>query len=196
MTPPFGPFCNSVEGLFFIHLHEITVHNKGMTMKRKIITYPNPILLKISEPVDEIDDEVRTLLDDMVETMYADDGVGLAAPQVGVNLRIITVDIRQGGSTLLRMINPEIISREGREKMEEGCLSVPGITVSVERSSQVKIRYLDEKGLKHEIEADGLLAVAFQHEIDHLDGRLIIDNVSRLKRDLYIRKVKKSRGEK
>jgi peptide deformylase len=167
-------------------------------MRREIITYPNPILLKVSDPVstEKIDDEMRELLDDMVETMYADDGIGLAAPQVGINLRAIVVDIRQDSSNLFKMINPEIISMEGEEEMEEGCLSVPGLQVSIKRAMKVTVRYLDEMGKEQEIDAEELLAVAFQHEIDHLNGHLIIDNVSRLKRDLYTRKVKKSRGEK
>jgi len=163
-------------------------------MKREIITYPNSLLLKISDEVEAVDDEIRELLDDMVETMYADDGIGLAAPQVGINLRAIVVDIRRGDSDLLQMINPEIISSDGIEVMEEGCLSVPGMLVKVERSAEVVVRYLDMEGKESEIEAEGLLAVALQHEIDHLDGRLIIDGVSRLKKDLYTRKVKKARG--
>ncbi len=165
-------------------------------MKREIITYPNPLLLKISDEVEAVGDEIRELLDDMVETMYADDGIGLAAPQVGINLRAIVVDIRKGDSDLLQMINPEIISSDGIEIMEEGCLSVPGMLVRVERAAEVVVRYLNINGKESEIEAEGLLAVALQHEIDHLDGRLIIDGVSRLKKDLYTRKVKKARGER
>jgi peptide deformylase len=142
-----------------------------------------------------VDDYTRALLGDMVETMYAHDGVGLAAPQIGESLRAIIVDASGAdpeGPGLLKMVNPEIVSQEGEIEFEEGCLSVPDLRVTMKRSAKIRARYLDENGKEQEIDAEGLLAVAIQHEIDHLDGRLIIDNVSRLKRDMYTRKRKKA----
>lgn len=166
-------------------------------MIRKVITYPNPILRRKSAPVAAVDDGIRALLDDMVETMYAGDGVGLAAPQVEVSLRVITIDISAGnegkGPGLLRLINPEITSREGEIEWDEGCLSVPDFRMVMKRSLKILVRYMDENGAPKELSAEGLLAVAIQHEIDHLDGNLIIDMASRLKRDMYERKVKKMR---
>jgi len=164
-------------------------------MIRKIITYPNPLLAKRSDEVDSVNDYTRALLGDMVETMYAHDGVGLAAPQIGENLRAIVIDASGAdpeGPGLIKMVNPEIVSQEGEVEFEEGCLSVPDLRVTMKRSAKVHARYLDENGKRQEIDAEGLLAVAIQHEIDHLDGRLIIDNVSRIKRDIYTRKRKKA----
>lgn len=166
-----------------------------MSMIRKIITYPNPLLAKRSDEVDSVNDYTRALLGDMVETMYAHDGVGLAAPQIGENLRAIVIDASGAdpeGPGLIKMVNPEIVSQEGEVEFEEGCLSVPDLRVTMKRSAKVHARYLDENGKRQEIDAEGLLAVAIQHEIDHLDGRLIIDNVSRIKRDIYTRKRKKA----
>ena len=164
-------------------------------MIRKIITYPNPLLAKRSDEVGFVDDHIRALLGDMAETMYSHDGVGLAAPQIGENIRAIIIDASGAdpeGPGLLKMVNPEIVSGEGEIEFEEGCLSVPDLRVSMKRSARVIARYLDENGEQQEIEAEGLLAVAIQHEIDHLDGVLIIDNVSRIKRDIYVRKRKKA----
>lgn len=166
-----------------------------MTMIRKIITYPNPLLAKRSSEVENVDDSIRALLGDMVETMYAHDGVGLAAPQVAENVRAIVMDVSTpdpAGPGLLKMVNPEIVTREGEIEFEEGCLSVPDLRVNMKRSERIKARYLDENGEEREIEADGLQAVAIQHEIDHLDGNLIVDSVSRIKRDLYLRKRKRA----
>jgi len=164
-------------------------------MIRKIITYPNPLLAKRSREVEVVDDYIRALLGDMVETMYSHDGVGLAAPQVGENIRAIVIDVSTSdpaGPTLLKMVNPEIVSREGEIEFEEGCLSVPDLRVAMKRSAKVRATYLDENGAHQEIKAEGLLAVAIQHEIDHLDGVLIVDSLSRLKRDMYLRKRKKA----
>ena len=166
-----------------------------MSMIRKIITYPNPLLSKRSDEVGIVDDYIRALLGDMIETMYTHDGVGLAAPQIGENVRAIAIDASGAdpeGPGLLKMVNPEVISREGEIEFEEGCLSVPDLRVTMKRSAKVKARYLDENGAEQEIDAEGLLAVAIQHEIDHLDGVLIIDSVSRIKRDIYTRKRKKA----
>ncbi|MBN1283704.1 MAG: peptide deformylase [Proteobacteria bacterium] len=167
-------------------------------MIRKIVKYPSPVLLKVAEPIQEVTDEVRVLLDDMAETMYAADGVGLAAPQIGESVRAIVMDVSGGGKTeseaLIKMVNPEIVGREGEVEYEEGCLSVPGMLVKIKRAARVKVSYLDENGIREEMDADGLLAIAVQHEIDHLDGVLIIDRVSRLKRDIYLKKRKKEEG--
>lgn len=159
-------------------------------MIREVITYPNPLLHQAAEPVAAVDDEVRALLADMAETMVADDGVGLAAPQIGVLRRCVVIDVRDG-SGLFKLVNPEIVAREGETEWPEGCLSVPEFTVTMKRSAHVTVRYQNEEGDERTLEADGLLAVALQHEIDHLDGRLIIDSVSRLKQDLYLRKRRK-----
>lgn len=160
-------------------------------MKRDIVTYPDPILHKVASPVSEVDAKVRALLDDMAETMYAADGVGIAAPQIGVGLRVAVIDIGDKGPGILKMINPEIISRDGEIEWDEGCLSVPEFRAVVKRSRRLTLHYLDENGLPRELEAEGLLAVAIQQEMDHLNGRLIIDSVSRLKQDMYFNKRKK-----
>lgn len=164
---------------------------------RKILTYPSPQLKKIAEPVEEVNDEIRRLLDDMTETMYAAPGLGLAAPQIGVSLRAIVIDVGiempdgTRKSNLIQMVNPEIVSGEGEIIFEEGCLSVPEFTYPMKRMASVVVKGLDRNGKEVEIKADGLLAVAFQQEIDHLNGKLIIDNVSRLKRELYRKKMEK-----
>jgi peptide deformylase len=160
---------------------------------RKILVYPASVLKEVADDVPEIDGRVDELLQDMAETMYAAPGVGLAAPQVGVSERamVVDVDTEEPGKHLLKLINPVIAEREGTILWEEGCLSVVDYTAEVRRSAQVLVRAwtLDQKQI--EIEADGLLAVALQHEIDHLDGKLFIDRLSSLKRDLYKRKIKK-----
>ena len=164
-------------------------------MIRKIVTAPASVLKEIAIPVEEVTSEIRTLLADMAETMYAGDGVGLAAPQVGVSLRLVTIDTGKGGSGLLKIVNPKIIAREGELEWEEGCLSVPEFRLKMKRSEKVTLEYLDESGKKCVKDCEGLLAVAVQHEIDHLDGKLIIDCASRLKQDLYFRKVEKMKKE-
>jgi peptide deformylase len=161
----------------------------------KILSYPDPRLRKKSAPVERIDKEIERLLDDMVETMYKAPGVGLAAPQVGVNLRVIVVDVsvrQEDTPGLIQLINPEIISSEGRQVEEEGCLSVPGFSSEVRRKATVRVQGLDRTGKLIEIEGSGLLARAFQHEIDHIDGILYIDRLSRLKRELMKKKIEKA----
>lgn len=163
-------------------------------MRRELFKYPNPILHRPAAPVKKVDDEIRRLLDDMAETMYAEDGVGLAAPQVGVSLRCAVIDIGNADEEapgLIKMVNPEIVSREGEIEWDEGCLSVPDFRMKMKRSSKLTARFLDENGMKKEIQAEGLLAVAVQQEIDHLDGKLILDSASGIKRDIYARKLKK-----
>ena len=157
----------------------------------KILTYPDPVLKKKAKPVEMINVRIKNLVEDMLETMYAAPGIGLAAPQVGESLRVITVDVTRKEEGLIVLINPEIISGEGECTEEEGCLSVPDLKEIVQRKEKVLVKGLDLEGRKIQIPAEGLLAIAFQHEIDHLDGILIIDRVSRLKRGIFKKKLRK-----
>jgi len=162
-------------------------------MIRTILKYGAPELQKDSLAITDFNHQLRELAEDMLETMYAAPGVGLAAPQVGVNLRLIVVDPtageRQGHQTILA--NPEVLDRNGHQKEEEGCLSFPGITTTVDRPEHVRVKGQDLDGNEVEVEADGLMARALCHEIDHLDGVLFIDRVSALKRDIIKRKIRK-----
>jgi peptide deformylase len=165
----------------------------------EIIKYPDPFLKTHAVRVESVDDSVRKLIDDMIETMYYARGIGLASVQVGDPRQIVVLDVpdedekeRAKGKNLMALINPEIVSAEGETIYEEGCLSVPGVTADVERAARVKVRALDRDGKPFELEADGLLAIALQHELDHLSGVLFIDRLSRLKRELVKRKYKKS----
>lgn len=168
----------------------------------EIVLYPDERLETKCEPVDVVDDEIRNLVDDMVETMYDAPGIGLAAPQVGVLKRITVIDVRPGEgeegkegaevNDLRVFINPEIIEREGTIVWEEGCLSIPGVYEKVKRSARVKVRALDRDGNPFELEAEELLAVCLQHEIDHLDGVVFFDHLSHLKRRLALKKYKKA----
>jgi peptide deformylase len=162
---------------------------------RKIFTYPEKILRTRSIPVEVVDDDIRRLVDDMAETMYAAPGIGLAANQVGVAKRLAVVDVTHpdGEPKLYQLINPEIIAREGEILWEEGCLSFPGIHVDVERAAHIVVRALDRDGKPFEVEADELLAIAMQHEIDHLDGLTLADKVSFLKRRMMVRELVKAR---
>ena len=159
-----------------------------------IITLPDPILRKISDPVEKVDDAIVRLMDDMLETMYDAPGIGLAAIQVGVPKRIVVIDAADEGEPPkpLAMANPEIVALgQTTRPYEEGCLSIPDVRVDIERPETVTVRYIDRHGKVQELAATGLLATAIQHELDHLDGQLIIDFLSRLKRDIIIRKFKK-----
>ncbi|HPG89856.1 MAG TPA: peptide deformylase [Hyphomicrobium sp.] len=159
-----------------------------------IITLPDAVLRKISDPVESVDSAVVKLIDDMLETMYDAPGVGLAAIQVGVPRRIVVLDTSDEGEPKkpLAMINPEIVALGSTTRLyEEGCLSIPDVRVEIERPETLTVRYLGRDGKQQELAADGLLATAIQHELDHLDGHLIIDFLSRLKRDIVIRKFKK-----
>ena len=161
-----------------------------------IVLYPEKVLRETAEPVDKVDDQIRQLLSDMAETMYAAPGIGLAAPQIGILKRIIVVDTQEredpGDKTgLLKLINPELLEQSGEIEMEEGCLSLPGITENVKRPGYVKIKALNEDGQEVVLEATGLLSVCLQHEIDHLNGVLFIDHLSRLKRNMLKSKLKK-----
>ena len=161
---------------------------------REILTVPDPVLKQKSEPVAQVDDDLRALMDDMLETMYAAPGIGLAAVQIGVPKQVIVMDLhREGEERHPRyFVNPQITwSSDETQPYEEGCLSVPDIYDEVERPARVKLRYLNYRGEQVEEEADGLFAVCIQHEMDHLKGVLFIDHLSRLKREQAVRKVKK-----
>ncbi len=159
----------------------------------EILHFPDERLRTRAVPVEVVDDEIRRLVDDMFETMYEAPGIGLAASQVNVHKRVVVIDISEEKNQPLVFINPEILSREGEEEMEEGCLSVPGIYDKVRRAERVRVRALDREGKPFEIEADGLLAVCIQHEIDHLDGKLFVDYLSNLKRQRIRKKLEKAR---
>ncbi|MBV8059923.1 MAG: peptide deformylase [Alphaproteobacteria bacterium] len=170
-------------------------------------TIPDPVLRQVAKPVANVDARVRKLMDDMVETMYAEHGIGLAATQVGILERIIVVDLtdERDGSEAIRMVNPEIIWTDTAEtyKFNEGCFSVAAdvsdrssrFFAIVERPKRVKVRYLDHNGKQQEIEAEDLYSSALQHEIDHLNGILFIDHLSKLKRDMILKKLDKARRE-
>lgn len=160
-----------------------------------IVILPDPLLRQVSSPVETVDDGVRRLVADMFETMYDAPGVGLAGIQVGVARRLLVLDVagKDEPPQPIAMINPEILTRGDQLRLhEEGCLSIPDTHVEIERPGTVRVRYTDEKGSTQELAAEGLLATAIQHEIDHLDGRLIIDFLSKLRRDMVIRKFKKA----
>lgn len=158
---------------------------------REILLFGDPILRKRAEPVEEIDDDLRELVQDLMDTMYAAEGIGLAAPQIGIPLRVFVYDVQEPDARTGALINPEIVEREGSVKGEEGCLSIPGLTEIVERNERVLVRGLDVDGTEIEIEADGLLSRCLQHEYDHLDGVLFLDRVSPLKRKMLLRKWQK-----
>ncbi|MBQ8785352.1 MAG: peptide deformylase [Alphaproteobacteria bacterium] len=168
--------------------------------KLKVYEYPHPVLKQKAEKVAKVDDEIRSFLDDMLETMYDAVGVGLAAPQVGVSKRIVVIDVAHPDEGEERnpiyLVNPEIIWHSDEESCQyEGCLSVPDQSAEVSRYKQVRVQYLDYNGKEAEIMAEGLLAIALQHEIDHLDGILYIDRISRLKRQMLLKKLQKMRQE-
>ncbi|QDF95140.1 peptide deformylase [Azoarcus sp. DD4] len=146
-----------------------------------ILRYPDPRLHKRAAPVDEVDDVIRKLIDDMAETMYEAPGIGLAATQVDVHRRIVVIDVSEDKSGLTAFINPEILERSGEQVCEEGCLSVPGVYEKVTRAERVRVRALGRDGRPFELEAEGLLAVCIQHEIDHLDGKVFVEYLSPLK---------------
>jgi peptide deformylase len=167
-------------------------------MVREILIWPDPILKKKASPVRVVDDSIRTLVDDMFETMYAADGVGLAAPQIGVLKNVIVLDTspRQPESKPVAMINPEILEKEGISRYTEGCLSIPGEAEEVERAAKVKVRFLDVSGETQTLVAEGLLAVAIQHETDHLNGTMFVDYLSTLKREMIKKRMKRLKSER
>lgn len=160
-------------------------------MIRKIVYLPNPVLRQVAKPVTEFNAALQTLIDDMFETMYEARGVGLAAPQIGVSLQLSVIDVEGDGKDKLVIINPEIVAKEGQKEYQEGCLSVPGTYDTVIRADKVTVKALDREGKPFEISADGLLGECLQHEIDHLNGRLYIDLLSPLKRNIARRKMEK-----
>ena len=166
-------------------------------MVLKVVKYPEPVLQQPGEPVTEFNDELRGFVADLFETMYAAKGIGLAAPQVAVSRRITVIDLSGGKNPeeKLVLINPEIIAREGKQYEEEGCLSFPDIREKVARAAKVRIRAQDENGNWFEMDGEELLARAFQHEIDHLDGMLFIFRMSGLKRDMIVRRIRKAQRE-
>ncbi len=158
---------------------------------RTILHYPDPRLRRKAEPVAEVDGEIRRLIDDMAETMYAAPGIGLAAVQIDVPKRVVVIDVSETRDRLQVFINPEIVEKEGEQTFEEGCLSVPGIFDEVTRAARVKLRALDREGRPFELVAEGLLATCIQHEIDHLDGKVFVDYLSKLKQSRIRKKLEK-----
>ena len=158
---------------------------------RTILHYPDPRLRQVAQSVTTVDDEVRRLVDDMAETMYAAPGIGLAAVQINVAQRVVVIDLSETRNALQVFINPEILEHDGKQVFEEGCLSVPGVYDEVERSRHIRMRTLDRNGQPFELEAEGLLATCIQHEIDHLDGKVFVDYLSRLKQTRIRKKIEK-----
>jgi len=156
-----------------------------------ILHYPDARLRKTARPVDDVNDEIRRLIDDMFETMYDAPGIGLAATQVNVHQRLLVADISEHKDQPLVFINPNILSLDGEELTEEGCLSVPGIYEPVKRPSRIKVSALDRNGDRVELEAEGMLAVCIQHEVDHLDGKLFVDYLSEMKRQRIRKRLEK-----
>ena len=167
-------------------------------MLRKILTEPDPILRKKCEPLEKVDAETKKLMDDMLETMYAAPGIGLAAIQVGILKRLVVIDISKGEEEKkpIFLINPQIIHQSKKTSIyEEGCLSLPGQFAEIERPAECTLKYIDYNGKEKELKADGLLATCVQHEVDHLNGILFIDYLSKLKKDMIIKKlVKQKKG--
>jgi peptide deformylase len=160
-----------------------------------ILLYPDPRLHTVAVPVHAVDDKIRQLIKDMGETMYAAPGVGLAATQVDIHLRIIVIDQSQSRDQLRAFINPEILESSGEADCEEGCLSVPGVYEKVSRAQNIRVRALNEQGAPFELAAEGLLAVCIQHEMDHLEGKVFVEKLSRLKRQRILGKIKKRQRE-
>lgn len=167
-------------------------------MVREILVWPDPRLKEKALPVKTVNDEIRHLIDDMFETMYQAEGVGLAATQIGVKHRVVTVDTSSADRDVapFAMINPEILESEGTVKWKEGCLSVPGEAEDVTRSARVKVRFLDRNGDPVELEATGLTAVCIQHEVDHLDGIVFVDHISSLKREMIRKRMKRLKKDR
>ena len=163
--------------------------------KLTILEFPDPRLRTVAKPVAGVDDAMRTLIADMLETMYAAPGIGLAATQVDVHQRMLVLDVSENADAPMVFINPEILSSEGEQVYQEGCLSVPGIYADVHRAEHITVRALDRDGQPFECDAHGVLAVCIQHEMDHLAGKLFVDYLSPLKRDMVKKKLAKARKE-
>jgi peptide deformylase len=161
-----------------------------------ILEFPDPRLRTRAQPIANVDDSIRRLVADMFETMYAAPGIGLAASQVNVHKQLLVIDISEERNEPLVFINPQIIAREGDEETEEGCLSVPGIFEKVRRAERITVRALDRNGISFDMNAEGLLAVCIQHEMDHLDGKLFVDYLSELKRTRIRSKLEKERKDR
>jgi len=157
-----------------------------------ILCFPDSRLRTVAQSVEQVDDSLRSLIDDMLETMYEAPGIGLAATQVNVHKRILVIDVSEEKNQPLTLINPMILERKGGQEGEEGCLSVPGYYESVERADYVRVEALDRDGRQFELEAEGLLAVCIQHEMDHLEGKLFVDYLSKLKRSRIQKKLEKA----
>jgi len=166
---------------------------KGTLKIHEIVKYPEPVLSKPAAPVTEFDAALKKLVEEMFESMYAAQGIGLAAPQIGISKRLTVIDVsfKKNPEDKVVLINPEIVEEEGKQFEEEGCLSLPDIREKVHRAARVKVRAQNERGEWFEAEGTELLSRAFQHEIDHLNGVLFIDRISRLKRELALRKIRK-----
>ena len=164
--------------------------------KLAILEYPDPRLRTKAVPVTGVDDAVRQLIDDLLETMYAAKGIGLAASQVDVHRRVLVLDISDTRDQPMAFINPEIVEAEGSAPGEEGCLSLPGIYDKLERAARIRVRALDRNGAPFDMEANGMLAVCIQHEMDHLEGKLFVDYLSELKRQLIRRRLQKERKQR
>jgi len=162
-------------------------------MLRPLVRYGDPALARPAVPVTAFDATLDRLIDDMIDTMYAAPGIGLAAPQVGVSLRVCVIDLSVGkrGGDLLTLINPEFVERDGMQLEDEGCLSVPGFNATVARPARAVVKALDRTGAERVVEGTGLLARALQHELDHLDGVLFLDRLRGLKRDMIVKKIRK-----
>jgi peptide deformylase len=176
----------------------VTDYLKAMTI-RPLIILPDPVLREVSKPVERVDEDVRKFAGDLLETMYDAPGIGLAGIQVGEPLRMLVIDLAKEGEPKAPQvfINPEIVSRgDERSVYEEGCLSIPDYYAEVERPARVRVKYVDLDGKEREVEAEGLLATCLQHEIDHLNGVLFIDHISKLKRDMVVRKFRKLARDK
>ncbi len=163
--------------------------------KLTILEFPDPRLRTVAKPVAEVDDAMRRLLDDMFETMYEAPGIGLAATQVDVHLRLLVLDVSEDKNRPMVFINPELLESEGSQVYQEGCLSVPGIYADVKRADRVRVRALDRDGKAFEVDAEGLLAVCVQHEMDHLEGKVFVDYLSPLKREQVRKKLAKQHRE-
>lgn len=161
----------------------------------EILTFPNPRLRAVAKPVTQVDDQIRRHIDDMFETMYAAPGIGLAATQVDAHHRFMVIDVSEGKDQPLVFVNPQILARQGEQVYQEGCLSVPGIFADVTRADAITVRYLDRDGGEQELATDGLLAVCIQHEMDHLEGKLFVDYLSPLKREMVRKKLAKQRRQ-
>ena len=160
-----------------------------------IVEFPDPRLRTVARPVAEVDTRIRQLIDDMFETMYAAPGIGLAASQVDVHQRFMVIDVSEEKDQPLVFVNPEIVASEGEQVYQEGCLSVPGIYADVARADRIEVRFLDREGKARELHVDGLLAVCIQHEMDHLEGKLFVDYLSPLKREMVRKKLAKARKQ-